>query len=417
MEFSQLPEAMFLQIFRFLPLGNQIRLSRVNQDFQMISEKAISQITHIDFRDDNSIQDISLEWFKILIEACSNNLKEIYFGGTAQMEAFSKITYPRLEEIVFDGNISNEAFGRLFENNKNLRVFRWVRMDGFVSLPAYFRYPTHAGALMNLEWLELPYCNDVAISSLIGQCPKLKTLRLHCEVTQSTLLVLDDLFRGSPNIDSIWLYGSDGAQSVDFTCLVNFWQLTLVGLHVDYPMAPGTDDNFLVKIATSFRNMEELRLHRLKATSVGIQALASLGNLQSLYLSECENIDDGIRQLTSCKRLVCAWFTKAGIATDTFKALVENCQELILLEMNQLLADTSIQPASVIDSISTDNFKIEIRIDIRDQANRGIWKSEEVKEALKKLKETAGHNIQFSKLFYITDFWPMANSFQFSWPF
>lgn len=141
MEFAKLPEAIFLQIYRFLPLGDKIRLSRVNQNFHRISEKSISQ----NFRQDNSLENMNLEWFKKLINLCSNNLKRVNFFGYERMEVFSKLTYPRLDTIFFDGSISKEAFGQIFQNNKNLQQFFWnflSRIDQrniFValSMPAY----------------------------------------------------------------------------------------------------------------------------------------------------------------------------------------------------------------------------------------------------------------------------------------
>src|SRR5687768_3789566 len=149
MHFSRLPEAIFLQMFRILPLQDQIRLSRVSQVFQRIFETAIYQARWTKFVVFDTIQNSDLEWLQEEINSCSNSLEEVVFRGNSAMEAFSRLTYPRLKSIHYAGSISKEAFDQLFQNNKNLQQFQWYTLDGERQVK-YFPCAFRAGVLVNL---------------------------------------------------------------------------------------------------------------------------------------------------------------------------------------------------------------------------------------------------------------------------
>src|SRR5688572_7445293 len=81
MEFSQLSANVFLQIFSYFPLRDQIRLGRLNQCFYQMSTVAVSQTKRLDFscssRHPSRYPDP--EELASLLNLCSSNLERIHF--------------------------------------------------------------------------------------------------------------------------------------------------------------------------------------------------------------------------------------------------------------------------------------------------------------------------------------------------
>lgn len=184
-----------------------------------------------------------------------------------------------------------------------------------------------------MESLFLNSYDGKLIVSLCGKCPNLKNLSVNYEQSFANMLsaaflnllklkkldiiVTHDFFHGGP-FENFW------------------WSARLRSLSFDSSKI-NTDDNFFIKISTTFVNLEELReINRwAELTKRGFAALASLKKLHTLEFSQrlesefCNaDIDEGCRQLACLGGLRNIWFHHYFLSPETVSRLVRHCPEL-----------------------------------------------------------------------------------------
>src|SRR5262245_47097045 len=97
MEFAELPDNIFLQIFKELPFKDRVRAGRVDHSFRRMSRIAISVTKCLRLK--NSIfRKLTPDSLKILLDLCAKNLEKLTVPPKT-VETFAQFQCPRVVEL------------------------------------------------------------------------------------------------------------------------------------------------------------------------------------------------------------------------------------------------------------------------------------------------------------------------------
>lgn len=401
MDFNKLTPNILLVIFRYLPIKDQIRLGRINKQFQELSRIALSETKSINTE---QLQGNKLQSLLNLANLCSSNLKEIKIGQNLVhwMPRFCEIMFPKLTKLFVSVNRRITYFGGIIAKSPNLESVKWFDKNELSwEVSACIKFPDNVVS-EKLETLEIFRADADTFQSMTGKCPNLR--RFHILVIDDNryhhsnqfhvqaLENFDNFFASCPNLDSFQIRHD---QMFSYKNFDHFWRLNSIRC-LTLQCYDGFDDSDIHKISTCFPQLEHLNLSWLNLTNVGLADLATLKKIKNMRLSTRSGLDQeidlGIRLLTQCQNLE-TLLIYASITSTTLIAFFQHCLQFRGLEIESLMGvDTIKEALDVVESLG--------EIVTRDVSivtyKQEIWESKEVPERLNDLEQANGHVIKIN---------------------
>lgn len=404
MDFSSLPDEVFLKIFRMLSLEDRVRVGRVCPAFRRISITAVSETKCLEVN--RRMTPFCLSNF---LKLCSNNLEKISFAsfglfsehdkGVKLIRALCTFSCPKLTEIDIGGvDIGTGRIRTLLMRNQNLRNFTWYPFDEAITWPRV----THK----KVEKLTLGLVDGSVLRPLGKSFPNLK--HIDVKVAPAKLDTIDHFFLYCSQLETLTLTIS---KNVNFDRSRYLWRLnSLSNLSLDNSDNRKTmaTDITLKRIASSFPLLTKLELGTIEATNSGIAALATLENLRSIKIWAIFSryLDEGIRQFSKCKFLEEVRFSDSEITATTLINLFRSCPQLSALRVNDICeVETNELMGAAVRSLAEIGRRIDITLDKEydDDGQDGFypkWCSEFPHEILEEVNQD-GCEITFT----LSNYW------------